>query len=101
MRPRVTVGRLLIRLGKFIESLAVMDGGKLEVTLDNEDDVISDYEDLILADFYDSEGAMFIDAFLAANLIGAASRAIADEMFKQDVANRIAVADGLTRQKAK
>ena len=37
---------------------------------------------------------------LAANLIGAASRAVSDEMFKQELANR-ALADGLPRLKLK
>lgn len=37
---------------------------------------------------------------LAANLIGAASRAISDEMFKQGLANR-SIVDDLTRLKIK
>ena len=38
---------------------------------------------------------------LAANLIGAASRAISDELFKQDAVERIALAESMLRTKAK
>jgi uncharacterized protein len=45
-------------------------GGAFKVTLENEAQAIADYEGKTLADFYDSQGAVLVDAFLAANLIG-------------------------------
>lgn len=44
-------------------------GGALKVTLANET-AIADYTGKTLADFYASQGAVLVDAFLAANLVG-------------------------------
>lgn len=46
------------------------DGGSLIVDLTNEDMAIPDYQNKRLRDFYDSQGALLVDAFQAANLVG-------------------------------
>ncbi|MEL7038292.1 MAG: alkaline phosphatase PhoX [Cyanobacteria bacterium J06592_8] len=46
------------------------DGGSLVVDLTNEATAIPDYEGRTLADFYSSQGAVLVDSFLAANLVG-------------------------------
>ncbi len=45
-------------------------GGSKIVDTTNEVQVLSDYEGKSLGDFYESQGAVLVDAFLAANLIG-------------------------------
>ena len=45
------------------------DGGSLIVDLTNES-VLSDYQGRTLVDFYPNQGAILVDAFLAANLVG-------------------------------
>ncbi|HEY9909611.1 MAG TPA: alkaline phosphatase PhoX, partial [Thermosynechococcaceae cyanobacterium] len=45
-------------------------GGFLTVTLDNEASVIPQYLGKFLKDFYPSQGAVLVDAFAAANLVG-------------------------------
>lgn len=45
-------------------------GGAFKLTLENEVQAIADYENKTLADFYETQGAVLVDAFLAANLIG-------------------------------
>jgi len=45
-------------------------GGSFKMTLANEAQTIGDYEGKTLADFYYSQGAVLVDAFLAANLVG-------------------------------
>ncbi len=40
------------------------------VDLTNEDTALSDYRGKRPRDFYDSQGALLVDAFLAANLVG-------------------------------
>jgi len=40
------------------------------VDLTNEDTALSDYRSKRLRDFYNSQGAILVDAFLAANLVG-------------------------------
>ncbi len=49
---------------------AIEDGGRLNVDLNNEATVIPDYQGKTLADFYTSQGAILVDAFPAANLVG-------------------------------
>lgn len=49
---------------------ATEDGGSFIVDLTNES-VLSDYQGRTLADFYTSQGALLVDCFLAANLVGA------------------------------
>ncbi|ERT07483.1 hypothetical protein M595_2565 [Lyngbya aestuarii BL J] len=46
------------------------DGGSLIVDLTNEATALPDYRSKTLADFYTSQGAVLVDAFLAANLVG-------------------------------
>ena len=46
------------------------DGGTLVVDLTNEATAIPDYQGKTLADFYTSQGAVLVDAFPAANLVG-------------------------------
>ncbi len=46
------------------------DGGSLVVDLTNEATALPDYRNKTLADFYTSQGAVLVDAFLAANLVG-------------------------------
>jgi len=46
------------------------DGGKYNVTTENEATALKDYQGKKLSDFYTSQGAVLVDAFLAANLIG-------------------------------
>lgn len=47
------------------------NGGSFNVTTVNESQVLSAYQGKKLSDFYTSQGAVLVDAFLAANLIGA------------------------------
>ncbi|MEO1400137.1 MAG: alkaline phosphatase PhoX [Cyanobacteria bacterium J06635_1] len=47
-----------------------IDGGGFEVTVANEAGVVPAYQGKTLADFYPSQGAVLVDAFLAANLVG-------------------------------
>lgn len=49
---------------------ATEDGGSLVVDLTNEATVLPDYQNKTLADFYTSQGAILVDAFLAANAVG-------------------------------
>ncbi|MGL5926724.1 PhoX family protein [Chroococcidiopsis sp.] len=46
------------------------DGGKYNITTENEATALKDYQGKKLSDFYTSQGAVLVDAFLAANLIG-------------------------------
>ncbi|MEG4336542.1 PhoX family phosphatase [Microcoleus sp. D3_18_C2] len=46
------------------------DGGSFVVDTTNEATAISGYQNKTLANFYSSQGAVLVDAFLAANLIG-------------------------------
>ena len=46
------------------------DGGSFVVDTTNEATAITDYRNKTLANFYSSQGAVLVDAFLAANLIG-------------------------------
>ncbi|MGQ9864984.1 MAG: PhoX family protein [Pseudanabaenaceae cyanobacterium] len=48
-----------------------VNGGSFIVDLTNEAAVLADYQGKRLSDFYRSQGAMLVDAHLAANLIGA------------------------------
>lgn len=48
-----------------------VDGGPLNVITTNEATLLPDYQGKKLSDFYTSQGAALVDAFLAANLIGA------------------------------
>jgi secreted PhoX family phosphatase len=48
----------------------VVDGGALVVTTLDEATVLPDYRGKTLADFYPTPGAILVDAFLAANLVG-------------------------------
>jgi secreted PhoX family phosphatase len=49
---------------------ATEDGDNFEVTRSNEAEVLPDYQNKTLRDFYSSQGAVLVDAFLAANLVG-------------------------------
>lgn len=49
---------------------AIADGGAFNVDITNEATVLPDYRNKTLADFYPTQGAVLVDAFLAANLIG-------------------------------
>ena len=55
------------------------DGGSFIVDLTNEN-VLSNYQGRTLADFYDSQGAILVDAFLAANLVGATPTARPEDL---------------------
>ncbi|MEG4352855.1 DUF839 domain-containing protein [Microcoleus sp. LAD1_D3] len=46
------------------------DGGSFVVDITNEATALPGYQNKTLADFYSSQGAVLVDAFLAANLIG-------------------------------
>ncbi|MBC6421239.1 MAG: PhoX family phosphatase [Hormoscilla sp. SP12CHS1] len=56
------------------------DGGPLIVDLTNEDTALPDYRGKRLRDFYDSQGALLVDAFLAANLVGATPTARPEDL---------------------
>ncbi|MEM8806833.1 MAG: alkaline phosphatase PhoX [Cyanobacteria bacterium P01_G01_bin.38] len=47
-----------------------MDGGNLGIDTTNEAALLPAYEGKTLADFYPTQGAVMVDAFLAANLVG-------------------------------
>jgi secreted PhoX family phosphatase len=47
-----------------------VDGGFFVVTTLNETTVLPDYQGKTLADFYPTQGAILVDVFLAANLVG-------------------------------
>lgn len=49
---------------------ATVDGGSFVMNTTNEATVLPDYQNKTLANFYTSQGAVLVDAFLAANLIG-------------------------------
>ena len=55
------------------------NGGHFIVDLTNES-ALSDYQGKTLADFYDSQGAILVDAFLAANLVGATPTARPEDL---------------------
>ena len=56
------------------------DGGQLSVTTSNEAEVLPGYRNKKLSDFYTSQGAVLVDAFLAANLIGATPTARPEDL---------------------
>ena len=55
------------------------NGGYFIVDLTNES-ALSDYQGKTLANFYDSQGAILVDAFLAANLVGATPTARPEDL---------------------
>lgn len=55
-------------------------GGSIIVTAVNEATVLPDYQGKKLSDFYTSQGAVLVDAFLAANLIGATPTARPEDL---------------------
>ena len=57
-----------------------VDGGAFNVITTNEATVLPDYQGKKLSDFYTSQGAMLVDAFLAANLIGATPTARPEDL---------------------
>lgn len=56
------------------------DGGIFRLTLKNEAEHIRAYQNKTLADFYPSQGAILVDAFLAANLVGATPTARPEDL---------------------
>ncbi len=56
------------------------DGGSFVVDTTNEATALPGYENKILANFYSSQGAVLVDAFLAANLIGATPTARPEDL---------------------
>lgn len=57
-----------------------VDGGPLNVITTNEATALPDYQGKKLSDFYTSQGAALVDAFLAANLIGATPTARPEDL---------------------
>ncbi|MGF1479999.1 MAG: PhoX family phosphatase [Cyanophyceae cyanobacterium] len=58
----------------------VAGGGPFEVTIENEDQLLPQYQGKTLGDFYTTQGAILVDAFLAANLIGATPTARPEDL---------------------
>lgn len=56
------------------------DGGSFNVITTNEATALPDYQGKKLSDFYTSQGAALVDAFLAANLIGATPTARPEDL---------------------
>ncbi|AFZ30422.1 protein of unknown function DUF839 [Gloeocapsa sp. PCC 7428] len=60
----------LIKLPSRISTGQEVDGGGFDVTIANEATALPPYKGKKLSDFYSSQGAVLVDAFLAANLVG-------------------------------
>lgn len=60
----------LIKLPSRISTGQEVDGGGFDVTTTNEATALPPYKGKKLSDFYTSQGAVLVDAFLAANLVG-------------------------------
>lgn len=56
------------------------DGGSFSVNTKNESTALAQYQGKKLSDFYTSQGAVLVDAFLAANLIGATPTARPEDL---------------------
>lgn len=70
---------------------ATEDGGSFIVDLTNES-VISDYQGLTLADFYPTQGAVLVDSFLAANLIGGTPSSRPEDLEVHPITNEVFIA---------
>lgn len=68
------------------------DGGSFVVDTTNEARVLSDYRNKTLADFYTSQGAVLVDAFLAANLIGGTPTARPEDLEINPLTNEVFIA---------
>ncbi|MUL37127.1 PhoX family protein [Gloeocapsopsis dulcis] len=60
----------LIKLPSRLSTGQEVDGGGFDVTITNEATALPPYKGKKLSDFYTSQGAVLVDAFLAANLVG-------------------------------
>jgi len=60
----------LIKLPSRISTGQEVDGGGFDVTIANEATALAPYKGKKLSDFYTSQGAVLVDAFIAANLVG-------------------------------
>ncbi|MBE9193462.1 PhoX family phosphatase [Gloeocapsopsis crepidinum LEGE 06123] len=60
----------LIKLPSRMSTGQEVDGGSVDVTIANEDTVLPLYKGKKLSDFYTSQGAVLVDAFPAANVVG-------------------------------
>jgi secreted PhoX family phosphatase len=60
----------LIKLPSRVSTGQEVDGGGFDVTIQNEATALPAYQGKKLSDFYPTQGAVLVDAFIAANLIG-------------------------------
>jgi secreted PhoX family phosphatase len=70
---------------------ATEDGGSFILDLTNES-LISDYQGQTLADFYPSLGAILVDSFLAANLVGGTPTARPEDLEVHPITNEVFIA---------
>ena len=70
----------------------VVGGSPFEVTIENEEQFLPQYQGKTLGDFYTSQGAVLVDAFLAANLIGATPTARPEDLEVHPRTNEVFIA---------
>lgn len=73
------------------------DGGSFTMTTSNETATLADYRNKMLADFYPTQGAIVVDAFLAANLVGGTPAARPEDIEVHPTTNAVFIAftDGI------
>ncbi len=67
------------------------DGGSFVLDLTNES-LISDYQGKTLADFYPNQGAILVDVFLAANLVGGTPSSRPEDLEVHPITNEVFIA---------
>lgn len=68
------------------------DGDVINVTVDNEAEVLADYRGKRVADFYDSLGAALVDCFPVANLVGGTPTARPEDIEVHPYTNAVFIA---------